>query len=253
MRLETNMTSIDHLLLIVLAVVHPVVGYFSFQRLLRRIDAGEVIDRNNLYQMTITGQWVLFALTLGAWLYQDRFLQTLGFGLTTNTAFFVGAGLAVVGIVLLIKQIRQIKSAPNEDIKNIRGQLGNLEIIIPRNGNELVRFYGLSLTAGIVEETLWRGFMIWYFSHVMPLWAAALISVIGFGIAHAYQGIGNLPKITLVGAAFAGLYLLTGSLWLPIILHAAVDVLQGRAAYEVIRRDEFDKPREPDEPMLNPS
>ncbi len=247
------MTSIDHLLIIILAVVHPVAGYISFQRLQRRIDAGEAVARNNLYQLTITGQWVLFALTIGAWLYQGRNLQTLGFGLTTNTAFFVGAGLAVAGIVLLLLQIRQIKSAPNEDIRNFRGQLGKLEIIIPRNGNELARFYGMSLTAGIVEETLWRGFIIWYFSHVMPLWAAAMISVIGFGIAHAYQGIGNLPKITLVGAIFAGLYLLTGSLWLPIVLHAAVDILQGRAAFEVIRRAEFDQPRDTDEPMLNPS
>lgn len=247
------MTSIDHLLLIILAVVHPVVGYFSFQRLLRRIDAGEVIDRSNLYRMTIAGQWVLFALTVGAWLFQGRNLQTLGFSLTTDIPLFIGACLTVLGIVLLLTQIRQIRSAPNEEIRNVRAQLGNLEIIIPRNGNELLRFYGLSLTAGIVEETLWRGFMIWYFSQFMPVWTAAMISVIGFGIAHAYQGVANLPKVTMVGAVFAGLYLLTGSLWLPIVLHAAVDILQGRAAYEVIRRDDFDKPQDTDEAMLNPS
>jgi membrane protease YdiL (CAAX protease family) len=38
----------------------------------------------------------------------------------------------------------------------------------------------------------------------------------------------------------AGLYLLTGSIWLPIILHAAIDILQGRMAYEVMRRSQFD-------------
>ncbi|MGI9263145.1 MAG: CPBP family intramembrane glutamic endopeptidase [Woeseiaceae bacterium] len=247
------MTNLDHLVLIILAVIHPVVGYFSFQRLLRRIDAGEVVERSKLYQMTITGQWALFALTLGAWLYQGRSMQTLGFGLTLDLSFFVGVLAAALGIVLLLMQVRQIRSAPNEDISNFRGQLGTLEVIIPRNGNELARFYGLSLTAGIVEETLWRGFMIWYFSQFMPVWIAALISVLGFGIAHAYQGVANLPKVTLVGAAFAGLYLLSGSLWLPIVLHAAVDILQGRAAYEVVRRDDIDKPRDADAAMLNPS
>jgi membrane protease YdiL (CAAX protease family) len=45
-----------------------------------------------------------------------------------------------------------------------------------------------------------------------------------------------LPKITLVGGVFAGLYLLSGSIWLPMLLHAAVDILQGRLAYEVIHR-----------------
>lgn len=42
--------------------------------------------------------------------------------------------------------------------------------------------------------------------------------------------------MALVGAVFAGLFLLTGSLWLPIILHAAVNLLQGRLAYNVLRR-----------------
>ena len=71
----------------------------------------------------------------------------------------------------------------------------------------------------------------------MPLWAAAVVSTIAFGLAHAYQGLSQIPLITLVGAVFAGMYVLTGSVWLPIILHAAVDIVQGRIAYEVMRRD----------------
>lgn len=247
------MTFIDHLLLIILAVIHPVAGYVSFQRLLQRVAAGETVERSKLYQLTITGQWALFALTVGAWLYQGRSMQTLGFGMTTDLSFYIGVVAAALCIVLLVMQIRQIQAATNKDISSFRGELGTLEIIIPRNGNELARFYGLSLTAGIVEETLWRGFMIWYFSHFMPVWLAALVSVLGFGIAHAYQGVANLPKVTLVGAVFAGLYLLSGSLWLSIILHAAVDILQGRAAYEVIRRDDIGKPGDSDTAMLNPS
>ncbi|MDH3621296.1 MAG: CPBP family intramembrane metalloprotease, partial [Gammaproteobacteria bacterium] len=96
--------------------------------------------------------------------------------------------------------------------------------------------YGLSVTAGIVEEALWRGFLFWYLGHFMPLWAAAIVSAVGFGIAHAYQGMENVPRIILVGGVFAGLFLLTGSLWLPIILHAIVDLLQGRAVYGMLRR-----------------
>ncbi len=43
-----------------------------------------------------------------------------------------------------------------------------------------------------------------------------------------------------MGAALTGLYVLTGSLWLPIILHAAVDILQGRLLYEIMRRSDHD-------------
>ena len=89
----------------------------------------------------------------------------------------------------------------------------------------------MSITAGIVEETIWRGFLFWYFGQVMPLWAAAVLSAIGFGLAHAYQGFRAVPRIIAVGSIFVLLYLLTGSLWLSMLLHAIVDMLQGRAIF----------------------
>lgn len=232
------MTAVDHLFAFILAVAHPIVGYLSFKRLVRRIEAGETVDRTKLYLTTITGHWILFVLVLALWFSQGRGWASLGFELTTDAWFMVGVALTIAAIILLLIQIQHVAKADTGKIRSFRGDLGKLEIIIPRNGNELGRFYGLALTAGIVEETLWRGFIIWYFSQFLPLWAAALISVIGFGLAHAYQGIENLPKVTLVGAAFAGLYVLTGSLWLPMILHAATDILQGRLAYDIIRRSD---------------
>jgi membrane protease YdiL (CAAX protease family) len=160
----------------------------------------------------------------------------LGLTLQIDTAFLAGASLTVAGIFVLLIQVRQAKTADKESLATIKAQFGRLALIIPQNGSELARFYMLSVTAGIVEELLWRGYMIWYLGQVMPLWAAALASTIGFGLAHAYQGLANLPKITLVGAAFAGLYLLSGSIWLPMLLHVAVDILQGRLAYEAIHQ-----------------
>lgn len=227
---------LDPALFFLLAIVVPVAGYVSFKRLVRRIEAGEAFDRNEFYQTTMVSQWILFALTLAAWLYQGRSLGMLGFERSVQVGFYLGVGLTLAGIIALLIQIRQIKSASTEEIQRIRKQVGNLEFIFPRNGNELGRFYTLSLTAGIVEETLWRGFIIWYLAQFMPLWAAASVSVIGFTVAHAYQGTANLPKIAVIGAFFTGLFFLSGSLFLPIILHAAVDILQGRAAYEVMRR-----------------
>ena len=234
------MILLDHLLFLVLAVVHPVLGYFSFRRLLRRIAAGERIDRAHLYNMTMIGHWTLFAVALALWAGASRDWQTLGLGLDLDARFLAGIALTVVGIVFLLRQVRDIDTADQADIRTVHRALGKLEVIIPRNGNELGRFYALSTTAGIVEELLWRGYIIWYLAWFVPTWAAALLSAVLFGIAHAYQGPANLPRITLVGLAFAGLYLLTGSVWLPMILHAAVDILQGRMAYGVLRRVDVD-------------
>jgi hypothetical protein len=230
------MTFLDHSLVFIIAIVYPIAGLFGFRRLLRRIAAGESVNRSQLYRNTIIGHWTLLFMCVAMWAVAARPWSALGFGLQLDLRFGFGVALTILGIVVLLMQVRQVKSATQEQISGIRKRFGKLSLIIPHNDNELVRFYGLSITAGIVEEILWRGFLIWYLDQFMPLWGAALVSTIGFGLAHAYQGLAHLPQITIVGAAFAGLYLLTGSIWLPVILHAAVDILQGRLAYDVIYR-----------------
>jgi membrane protease YdiL (CAAX protease family) len=230
------MTLLDHGLVFIIAIVYPIAGFVGFRRLLHRVAAGESINRSQLYRNTIIGHWTLLLMCMAMWAGAERPWSELGFGLQLGLMFAFGVALTILGIVVLFMQLRQVKNATQEEINGIKKRFGKLSIILPQNGNELARFYGLSITAGIVEEILWRGFLIWYLGQFMPLWVAALLSVIGFGLAHAYQGAANLPQVTAVGAAFTGLYLLTGSIWLPVILHAAVDILQGRLAYDVIYR-----------------
>jgi membrane protease YdiL (CAAX protease family) len=234
--METNMTLLDHGLVFIIAIVYPIVSFFGFRRLLRRIAAGETVNRSQLYRNTFIGHWTLFFICMAIWAGEARPWAALGLGLELNLMFGIGVVLTVLGVIALLVQISQVKSATQEELVGLRKQFGKLTVIIPQNGNELARFYGLSITAGIVEEILWRGFLIWYLSQFMPLWAAAVVSTVGFGLGHAYQGFAHLPQLTAVGAAFAGLYLLTGSVWLPMILHTAVDILQGRMAYDVMYR-----------------
>jgi membrane protease YdiL (CAAX protease family) len=230
------MTLLDHGFVFIVAIVYPIAGYIGFRRLLRRVAAGEKVNRSQLYRTTVISHWILFFVWVAIWANSARPWSTVGLSLDVDLWFAVGVILTILGIVVLGMQIREVKAAMPEEIARIRKRLGNLSIIIPQNGNELARFYGLSITAGIVEEILWRGFLIWYLGQFMPLWGAALISTIGFGLAHAYQGLRQVPQITAVGAAFAVLYLISGSIWLPIILHAAVDILQGRLTYDVMYR-----------------
>lgn len=230
------MTLLDHGFVFIFVIVFPMAGFFGFRRLLRRADAGEPVDRSQLYRNTIIGHWTLFLMCMAMWAGATRPWSALGFTLQLDLRFALTVVLTILGIAVLLMQSRQVKTATQEEINGIKERFGKLSIIMPRNGNELARFYRLSITAGIVEEILWRGFLIWYLGQFMPLWAAALISSLGFGMAHAYQGLSHLPQVTAIGAAFAGLYLLSGSIWLPIILHAAVDIVQGRLAYDVINR-----------------
>ncbi len=230
------MTFLDHGLVFIIAIAYPVAGVLGFRRLLRRVAAGEKVNRTQLYRNTAISHWALFLICMAMWANMARPWSAIGLGLELDLWFGLGAVLTILGIGALVMQIRQVNEATADELKRIRERFGNLAIMIPQSGNELARFYGLSVTAGIVEEVLWRGFLIWYLNQFMPLWGAALVSTIGFALAHAYQGLKHLPQITAVGAAFAALYLLSGSIWLPIILHAAVDILQGRLGYNVMCR-----------------
>jgi uncharacterized protein len=83
------------------------------------------------------------------------------------------------------------------------------------------------VTAGICEETLFRGFLLHYL-HVFPwnlnLTLALLISSLIFGLNHLFQGIGGVVSTATAGLLFGLLFLLSGNLLLPIILHALVDL-----------------------------
>ena len=106
------------------------------------------------------------------------------------------------------------------------------------------------MTAGIVEEFLWRGILFWYLLTWLTPVQTAVVATVAFGLAHLYQGWIKVGQIVLAGAVFTGLYVLTGSLLLPIILHIAVDWLQGRLAFEIVCRSRTlvlsDFPGEPD-------
>lgn len=232
------MAFLDSLFVFVFAVVYPIAGFIGFRRLQKKIQAGHPFDRNRLYVSTTSWHWIIFAAGLIVWGHSGRSWVLLGFGLDLNARFLIGAVLTVAGMAFLVAQLRRIGRAGQKDLDRVNAEFGCLLLIVPRNKGELARFNVLSVTAGIVEETLWRGFLIWYLAQSMPLWVAALMSAVGFGIAHGYQGRAQIPRVAAVGAVLAGLYVLIGSLWLPMALHAAVDLLQGRLAYDVLQRSE---------------
>ena len=230
------MTVIDHIFFLALAVAYPIASYISFKRLLRRIAAGQVVGPTQIYHSTLISHWTMFGMAIAIWLATDRSWAALGFGWNVDTGFLLGLALTAAAIVVMMRQYGGLDNASEKTRESLRRQIGDLEFMMPRNNTELGRFYAVSATAGIVEETLWRGYMFWYLGHIMPLWAAAIVTSVIFGFGHIYQGVANVPKIILVGGVFAGLYLLTGSLWLPMLLHAVFDAVQGRAVCRLLSR-----------------
>lgn len=105
--------------------------------------------------------------------------------------------------------------------------LKRLGFFLPATTDERRWFAVVSITAGICEEVLYRGFLIRYFCagpwHVRVT-LAIVISSAAFGLAHTYQGLGGIVSSGCLGAIMAMIFFITGSLWLPILLHAFIDL-----------------------------
>jgi membrane protease YdiL (CAAX protease family) len=104
----------------------------------------------------------------------------------------------------------------------------NMDFIIPHGGIELTVWIALSVTAGICEETIFRGYLQRQFMALTKSAPAGiLLSAAAFGAAHAYQGFRMVILIGLYGAMFGILAYWRGSVRPGMIAHAWHDSLSG--------------------------
>jgi membrane protease YdiL (CAAX protease family) len=223
----------DHVYLLLLVVVQPVSGALAFKRF---VAAGAGTDRVRLYNRTLALEWVALAVLSGGWILLDRSAASLGFVAPGGTGFWGGTLLVLLLVILLIRSWRSARTMGQAERSKQVAALGKLVHFLPRTGRDLRHFAALSTTAGIVEEILYRGYVLWYLSLYLPLWGAVIASSAAFGIAHSYQGFAAALRTGVVGIAFAILYIMSGSIWLPIIAHSAIDILQGAMIFEILRR-----------------
>jgi len=221
------MHPVDHLFIFLLLVVQPVHGWIEFRRFVRRIEAGNTANRVKLYRQTMFLEWMALGVLGISWYLLDRPLSELGFVSPEGRGFWLGAACVVLASAYFAYAWRQAKSMRQAEKIKHRDALGMLRHFVPQNEREFRNFTAVSITAGIVEETLYRGFVLWYLLQIMPVWAAVVASSVIFGLGHTYQGINGVARVTGVGAVLALLFFTTGSIWVPIAAHILLDVLQG--------------------------
>lgn len=98
---------------------------------------------------------------------------------------------------------------------------------LPATSSERAWFAAVSVTAGICEEILFRGFLLHYlhvFPWHLPLTPVLFIAAAIFGLQHLYQGRAGTVVNSLMGLLVSLLFLLTGSLLAPMVLHAVMDL-----------------------------
>jgi membrane protease YdiL (CAAX protease family) len=93
---------------------------------------------------------------------------------------------------------------------------------------EILVWVGLSLSAGICEEIVFRGYLQRQFAALSGSTGLAILGqAIVFGIAHGYEGVEAVIRIAVYGVAFGALAQWRGNIRAGILAHAAWDLLAG--------------------------
>src|SRR5690606_23302091 len=104
--------------------------------------------------------------------------------------------------------------------------LAHIAFFLPVSRAERRWFAAVCVSAGICEELIFRGFLINYYAAVLPGgWNGAILAAaLVFGLDHGYQGWKGMLQTAVLALTFTLLFVLAGNLWVPMILHAQLDL-----------------------------
>jgi membrane protease YdiL (CAAX protease family) len=178
----------------------------------------ELPSRNRLYASTIVALWGLAIVTAFCASESGISPRLLGVNALPWPSFvlwFAFSMLAVGALILLFKALGVTETRM-------------IQHMIPQSRTEKALYLGVSATAGICEELVFRGFLVATLTVAtgsVPL--AVVLSAGTFGIAHAHQHAAGAVRAALLAAVLTVPLLATGSLYPGIAAHAVVDLVAG--------------------------
>ena len=158
----------------------------------------------------------------------DISLKALGFRLIAfkYNIWFTVVTLVLSGLVLVLFMHNLISSLTSAKWREKQVMDEGTRGVLPRTKKEKWLFSFSALSAGICEEIIYRGFVVFLLQAIfpsMPIYLIILLPSVVFGLAHFYQGLQGVIQTGFLGALFMSLFLATDSLLLAMLLHFIID------------------------------
>jgi uncharacterized protein len=192
-------------------------------------EAGRVPSERKVAFYWTNGSMMLLwgGIAVGWWWWRGRGLDSLGLTAPPEN-LPAGVALALHFVAAYTWDVRR-NLAPDR-IERTRARWRARMPFMPESGRELGHAMAMVVGAAVGEEILFRGFLISYLSgytgtSVPGLAAAVLAPALVFGLCHVYQEAWAVVRIVGLSVVFGALFVVTGSLWIPIALHFVVDLV----------------------------
>jgi membrane protease YdiL (CAAX protease family) len=222
----------QHLLFLFLLVVAPIWDWYDTRKLKRNPSSEQKV---RYYKTLCAWLWIASALAVVAIGFHPLFtispspVEASWLLLHPWVRYLIEALIAIVVIISVVLPVGTViwKKLTKRPRKYSSAALKSFSYFLPATWTERRWWVFVCITAGVCEEALFRGFMLQYL-HVFPwtlnLTLALLSSSVIFGFNHLYQGAGGVAGSAIVGFLFGLLFVLTGKLLLPIIVHGVMDL-----------------------------
>jgi membrane protease YdiL (CAAX protease family) len=205
-------------------------GLARYKKILSGIAGGQ-IQKSYLYIRLMVNLWIpaFFILLLSA----AKRITPNNYGLCWfkpyNNSYLLYISLVIALIYFIYLSYSLVALRINAIKKVIINQNlpDTIKALLPVTRKEKLVWVFTSITAGIIEELIFRGFFFYLMGNLFPglnifiiLGIAALI----FGIGHIYQGLMEAVKPMFLGLVYGVFYIAFGSIIPCIILHAMQDL-----------------------------
>ncbi len=218
-------------LMVVLMLANSAITFMVSSRLTSH-GAAAITDRTRIIEYSASIALELFLVVLlwvGLRLRQTRIRDLIGGRWSTPEDFLIDLAIAgcfwfvAYGILIGLSFVLGLaKTAQIEEAKKLA------QALAPHSAGALLIFIVLSITAGFVEELVFRGYLQRQIGALAGnIYAGLIVSAIIFGAGHGYEGTRRMFLIFIYGAMFGLLALWRKSLRPGMMAHAWHDAFQG--------------------------
>jgi CAAX protease family protein len=211
------------LLFAYLVVVVPIRGRARYERFRQEV-AQDSSARLRYYRKSLLWKYVLSLIVVVLFLANHH--EAAGIRFVRSDATATGYMLPImVGVALGAVLVRWRSRRPASRIKLARSIRGFADLL-PRTMAERRAWVLVAITAGVTEELLYRGFVLWVLAHLLPnadTFTVLLIGGLIFGLAHLYQGTKGVLLTALLGVVL-GQVMIAAGLLAAMAIHTLIDL-----------------------------